>query len=193
MTTDRNGLDFYALGKVTTMPDITTYMTNRGIKDTSNELLARNALSLNSGNLESVRNNYRQLHTLSEANQNTNNYLNPISTYRVNEKYTIKSDMNNQEVYRIAKSKMFASDKSNELPSGVRCSKEDFVKNKNNLSTSVISHINSNKSMPILDRASSLKDNSLVFDKNNKAMIRYPKGFWNYNPEYIYLIYCVAS
>jgi hypothetical protein len=181
MTTERPEivkLDFYALGKVNRNPQIHPYNNNKGIPDHSNNLLERNALSLNSSNLESIRNNYRSLHTVDEIKKETNNYLNPIHVYKSSEKYNINDNMTNKETYNITKEKLFAQDRAISNNTGRSVNKDDFVKMKsvtmNNLN-STTSENNNSISLP------RIKENVLYFDKNNKNMIRYPKGFWNHN------------
>jgi hypothetical protein len=180
---DRVKLDFYALGNTNTnVGNMYNLHPNKGISDKSNDLLTRNALSLNSSNLSDIRNGYRNLHTLNEANKNTNNYLNPIGAFNVEEKYSIPSNVVNIEAYNITRRKYFSSDiASHDSQNGEKVNTKDFLAKKNNLPKI------STESLAKGEGAGNvLKENNLYFDKNNNQMIRYPKGFWNYNPQYYY-------
>jgi hypothetical protein len=173
---ERVKLDFYALGRVDDSicrKNINIH-TNKGIADTSGDLMTRNALSLNSNNLSHIRNNYRNLHTLGEANKEKNNYLNPIAAFNSQQKFDIPSNAVNKEIYNIERRKFFSKDKDiseNENLNGNKVSLKDYMNKKN--------------ALPLVNKQSGqiLQENYLYFDKNNQQMIRYPKGFWNHNLE----------
>ena len=172
-------LDFYALGRLENNPELHSYNTNRGMKDTSNDLLIRNALSLNSHNLENIRNSYRNLKSVEVSSKETNNYLNPILQFKTSEKYSVAPNMTNRETYNLTKAKYFHSDKEINLNSGMKVSKEEFItkkKESENIMTISKSYINQ-------DKIENCENNTLVFDKTTKDMIRYPKGYWGFNAE----------
>lgn len=177
MTSLHVPLDYYAYGKVNSVPQFNQFASNMGIKDTSSNLLERNALSINSSKLEHLRGSYKQIHSLHESNPKGNNYMNPIQSFNSQEKYSIKPDMTNIETFRIARSKHFATDRSSDIQSGVKCTKEEFIQAKND------QVIGKHANLPCINETKKLNDNSLVFDKTNKSMIRYPKGFWGFCPE----------
>jgi hypothetical protein len=173
---ERVKLDFYALGRVddSKLRKNINIHTNKSIADTSGNLLTRNALSLNSSNLSHIRNNYRNLHTLGEANKEKNNYLNPIEAFNSQQKFDIASNAVNKETYNIERGKFFSKDRDsldNQNINQSKVSLNDYMIKKNNL--------------PIVNNqtAKNLQENYLYFDKNNQQMIRYPKGFWNHNLE----------
>ena len=194
MTTEqpqRVRLDFYALGRMDNMPKITLNKPNKGISDNANNLLERNNLSCNSANLESLRNNYKSLHGLNEMNKDSNNYLKPLTMYNNKEKYGIKSDMTNKEMYNLTRMKYFSKDKDAvSINSGMNVSKEEFLNKKsvgngnNHFSRfPVITETGNFNNISNKDKVERIKDNNLYFDKNNNQMIRYPKGFWNSTKE----------
>lgn len=108
MATGKVSLDFYALGnypKNMEMPKANFYSA---FKDTSNDLLQRNKLSLNSSNLENLRNSYKVMNSIQNSNINTNNYMNPLGIFKAANNYSIENNMANKETYRITKEKLFA-------------------------------------------------------------------------------------
>lgn len=171
-------LDFYALGKVDKMPDIQMYNTNKGISDRANNILERNTFSLNSSKLENLQQNYKKLHCLSEMNNESNNYLKPLALYNHKEKYNIKDDMTNQETYKLAKNKFFANDKVSKLQPGEGLSKSDFVSKKQEAG-----NIRKLRNDDLPQSTEKMIDHNLYFDKNNKQMIRFPKGHWGASSE----------
>jgi hypothetical protein len=108
MTTERPGLDYYAYGKYPPNVEIKHFNNNISVKDKANNLLERNALSLNSNNLENIRNNYKSLHSVNDSLKANNNYLAPLTNYRLSEQYKLQPDMTNIGTYNIVKSKYFA-------------------------------------------------------------------------------------
>ena len=187
MKPERPKLDFYALGKLEQLPDIkSTCAFNKGIMDKGNTLMERNSLSLNSANLEQVRNNYRGLKTLQNSQIETNNYLSPLQTYTSSEKSNIRSDMINRETFNIARARYFVKDRESTLQNGFNITKEEFVKAKQELFgvENISKSLNYIPTAPNDNSSEGFKDNVLVFDKNSKGdMIRYPKGYWGKNPE----------
>lgn len=105
---ERIKLDYYALGKLDKIPEMRTFNTNRGISDTAGDLLHRNKLSLNSNNLEPLRNSFKNYNTLESVKKDTNNYLNPLNIFNKQDKYSVPPDMTNIGTYKLAKEKYFA-------------------------------------------------------------------------------------
>ena len=102
-------LEFYALGKFPKQNiDVPILKYNKAFKDTSNDLLTRNKLSLNSENLQNLRNSAKKLNSLKSSNINNNNYLDPLKVYKNNESYNIEKNLENKETYRITKDKYYA-------------------------------------------------------------------------------------
>jgi hypothetical protein len=178
---ERVKLDYYALGKVEKNPEIHVFNNNKGTKDTSNNILERNCLSVNSSNLNSLRENFKTMSTVYSQKLDTNNYMDPLKNYSSNEKYTIRPDMTNRETYNITKSKYFANDRAMILNTGMSLSKDEFSKRKNYLTDSfpkITENSNFNN-----EKIKTLTETELYFMKNDKGMVRYPKGYWKYNAE----------
>jgi hypothetical protein len=108
METEKITLDFYALGKGPKNVELPKMNYNIAYKDRSNDLLHRNKLSLNSNNTEIIRNTHKNLSSLYHSKIDTNNYLNPIGSYKGDSSYNIESNMVNKETYRITKDKLYA-------------------------------------------------------------------------------------
>jgi hypothetical protein len=59
--------------------------------------------------------------------------------------------------------------------------KDEFLNRKKDL-VSTSSHFpNVGRDISNTERSEKIADRNLYFDKNNNQMIRYPKGFWEYN------------
>lgn len=102
-------LEFYALGKFPKQNiDIPSLKYNKSFKDTSNDLLHRNKLSLNSDNLQDLRGTAKQLNSLKSSNINNNNYLEPLKVFKNSESYNIENNYVNKETYRLTKDKHYA-------------------------------------------------------------------------------------
>jgi hypothetical protein len=178
---ERIKLDYYALGKYQNPPSFQPFTNYKATSDHASDLLKRNCLSLNSSNLEIVRNNYKTLNTLDKLKTESNNYLHPIEAYNNKMKYGIDKTMTNKETYNITKNKYFASDfnskQDSSIKEGVGLSNADFK----------IKKLHNSEYIPSLTSenhiGSQLKDNLLVFDKTRKDMIRYPKGHWAHSSE----------
>lgn len=178
MATERAKIDFYAYGKCDKKPEPHLFTTNRGLSDRSNTLLERNALSLNSGNLENIRNNYRTLHTVNQANAGNNNYLQPLQLFNKQEKYGVDNTMTNMRTYLNTKEKYFAKDIEKPIHTGFNVAKEEFMKRK-----SLEMASSSSPSRGFYNKE--LKNNNLFFDKTNKVVLRYPKGHWGLSEKYV--------
>lgn len=103
------GLDYYALGKrPNNNNNIPVLKYNRSFKDTSNDLLHRNKLSLNSENFNGLRETAKNLYSLTSSNINNNNYLEPLKVFKNKEGYNIEKNYQNKEMYRLTKDKFYA-------------------------------------------------------------------------------------
>lgn len=196
MTTENPALikfDFYALGKTNQFHQ-TSHLTSNvnHISNYSNNILERNALSLNSSNLESIRNNFKNQHSVTEIqNKETNNYLNPINMYRSKDIYKINSNFSNKETFNVLREKYFANDLNSGINNQKNLSKEEFIKKKFSVDNAV------EKPLPELipnNTQKTFKENTFYFDKSAKKIIRYEKGFWDYNEKYmIYYLSIINS
>jgi len=108
MAAGKVSLDFYALGNFPKNIEFPKMAYFTSFKDNSNDLLYRNKLSLNSNNTESIRNTHKNLSSLHLAKIETNNYLDPIGSYKANTNFNIQNNMVNKETYRLTKEKLFA-------------------------------------------------------------------------------------
>lgn len=186
MTTEKPDtikIDFYALGQPSKFSEFNNTKNHIPIIDYSNNLLERNALSLNSSNLEKIRNNYKSLHTSNEINhKETNNYLNPINMYKSKDIYKLNSNFTNKETFNIFREKHFAKDINPAMNNGMNLAKADYI-NKKNSKENDLRNVSENRTLPeIMNKNSKgLKENTFFFDKSTKNIIRYHKGFWDYN------------
>jgi len=108
MVTGKVSLDFYAIGNMPKEIEIPKIKYNSAIKDNSNDLLNRNKLSLNSHNLENLRNSHKNLSSIINSKIENNNYLDPLRVYKSTDNYNISNNMVNKETYRLTKEKLFA-------------------------------------------------------------------------------------
>ena len=126
---DIHPLDFYTLGKI---PSNTIYHNlewNKGIKSTSNDIINRNALSINTQKFNRV-DIHKRITNLYEQNITENNYMEPIKIYKTYEKYNLPKYATNIEMYKLMKEKYFARDIHSPIAQGKCLSQKDFVKQK---------------------------------------------------------------
>ena len=96
---DIHPLDFYTLGKI---PPNTVYPNlewNKGIKSTSNDIIYRNALSINTKKYNKI-DLHKRITNLYEQNITENNYLEPIKIYKTYEKYKYTTKHKNKSLFR---------------------------------------------------------------------------------------------
>ena len=175
-------LEFYALGQLSNPPPfINTFQSNRGFRSTSSDLLQRNIFSVNSRDYETKRTNYKQISTITNQNIPENNYLTPLNCYKTFQKFNLPSHLTNKETYNIAKEKIFATDKTSSLFDGKCINTSDYLEQRKSSLTIDTSPSNSSFAKTMNDRmfmkSNKLNDKVLVFDKNEKQMLR-NKGFW---------------
>lgn len=198
-------LDFYTLGKI---PSNTVYSNlewNKGIKSTSNDIITRNALSINTQKYNKI-DIHKKISNLYEQNITENNYLEPIKIYKTYEKYKLPKYATNIEMYRLTKEKYFSKDIHSPIKQGKCLSQKEFIKEKEKLIKTEninIETINTNRTkrsehskkseeIKEITKSSShisglkykdpndytkreLKNNTFYFDKNNNQMLQQKK------------------
>ena len=102
-------IEFYALGKLPNGTVYPTFQWNKGIKSTSNNIIERNVLSINTKKFNQIY-SYKNLASLSQQNVTENNYMKPIKLYKTTEKYNLPKNTTNFETYKIMKEKYFSKD-----------------------------------------------------------------------------------
>ena len=144
---DIHPLDFYSLGKI---PSNTVYPNlewNKGIKSTSNDIITRNALSINTKKYNEF-DIYKKLSNIYEQNITENNYMEPIKIYKTYEKYKLPKYATNIEMYKLMKEKYFSKDISSSIKQGKYISMKEFIKEKENIMNKEnvnMEKVNSNK------------------------------------------------
>ena len=124
-------IEFYALGKIPSGTVYPTFQWNKGIKSTSNNIIERNVLSINTAKFNRLY-NYKNLASLSQQNVTENNYMKPIKLYKTTEKYNLPQNTTNFETYKIMKEKLFSKDIQSTIAKGKYLNKSDFIKEKEN-------------------------------------------------------------
>ena len=198
-------LEFYALGKVSPKTKYSNLEWNKGIKSTSNDIMQRNALSINTRKFNGM-NIHKNLSNLNEQNISQNNYLDPVKIYKTYEKCNLPKYATNVETYKIMKEKYFAKDIHSQIAQGRPLSRKEFIKQKENLlknnklnmtnrtfRKNIVDHKEEKKGINKSCSESAglefkdpndyskqlLKNNYLYFDKNNNQMIRQKKYKFN--------------
>lgn len=192
-------MEFYGLGKIPKGTIYPTLQWNKGIKSTSNNIIDRNVLSINTKKFNQLY-AYKNLSTLYQQNVTENNYLKPVKMYKTSEKYNLPKNTTNFEVYKIMKEKYFSNDIQSTIAKGNCLNKTEFLKEKENLKNKRENKINKaeerktyrNQSVPnsdiIQDNKSKttefffknpndytkklLKSNTFYFEQNNNQMIK---------------------
>ena len=124
-------IEFYALGKIPSGTVYPTFQWNKGIKSTSNNIIERNVLSINTAKFNRLY-NYKNLANLSQQNVTENDYMKPIKLYKTSEKYNLPKNTTNFETYKIMKEKLFSKDIQSTITKGKYLNKSDFIKEKEN-------------------------------------------------------------
>jgi hypothetical protein len=198
-------LDFYTLGKI---PSNTVYSNlewNNGIKSTSNDIITRNALSINTQKYNKI-DIHKKISNIYEQNITENNYLEPINIYKTYEKYKLPKYATNIGMYKLMREKYFSKDIHSPIKQGKCLSQKEFIKEKEKLAKAEninIETINSNRTkrsekskqseeIKEITKSSShntgliykdpndytkreLKNNTFYFDKNNNQMLQQKK------------------
>ena len=102
-------IEFYALGKLQIDTVYPKFTWNKGIKSTSNNIIERNVLSINTKKFNQLY-PYKSLSNLSQQNVTENNYMKPLKSYKTTEKYNLPKNTTNFETYKIMKEKYFSKD-----------------------------------------------------------------------------------
>ena len=158
-------LDFYTMGKVAKQTSYTTaYNWNNGFQSTSNDILTRNELSLNSRPFFNS-NIHKKISTIRDQNITENNYMKPIKVYKTFEKYNIPNYATNIETYNIMKEKIFTKDIENTITKGKNITKSDFLKQKENLLKPKNNNNNNNN-----NSENKNKENKENKEKNNETL-----------------------
>ena len=122
-------MEFYALGKLPCGTSYPKFTWNKGIKSTSNNIIERNALSINTKKFNQLY-IYKNLSSLSQQNVTENNYMKPVKLYKTTEKYTLPKNATNFETYKIMKEKIFSKDIQSTVSKGKLLNKTDYIKEK---------------------------------------------------------------
>lgn len=124
-------LEFYALGKIPKGTIYPTLQWNKGIKSTSNNIIERNVLSINTKKFNQMY-IYKNLSSLYQQNVTENNYLKPVKMYKTTEKYNLPKNATNFQMYKIMKEKYFSQDIQSSIARGKLVNKTEFIKEKEN-------------------------------------------------------------
>ena len=163
-------IEFYALGKIPSGTVYPSLQWNKGIKSTSNNIIERNALSINTKKFNQI-NVYKNLTSIYEQNVTENNYMHPVKMFRTYEKYKIPNNTTNFEVYKIMKEKFFSKDTETD---NNKTEKKEEKKIAKKSIEDMKQHSNSGfiYKDPNDYTKKLLKNNTYYFDKNNTQMIK---------------------
>ena len=183
-------LDFYSLGKIPPNTMYSNLIWNKAVKSTSNDIIKRNALSINTKEFNQM-NVHKKLSDISEQNIAENNYMNPLKTFQTYEKCNLKRCATNREQYNILKEKYFSRDINSTIAQGKCLSKKDFLKEKEDLLSARLSSNKENKckrkdktessksfscgfeyKSPFDNSKQILESNKFYFDKNLNQMLK---------------------
>ena len=157
-------IEFYALGKIPSGTVYPMFQWNKGIKSTSNNIIERNVLSINTAKFNRLY-NYKHLSSLSQQNVTENNYMKPIKLYKTSEKYNLPQNTTNFETYKIMKEKLFSKDIQSTIAKGKYLNKSDFIKEKEN----TIKNKNEPKIQKIEEMKTCIGKNDIKNDRKNKT------------------------
>ena len=147
-------LDFYALGKVNNFPEIINKKANNSFRSGSNNLLIRNYLSVNSPAFDDIKKKIpKKLMTIFHQNLEENNYLEPYNPFNFQHKYDIPNNSTNQEMYNMAKKKLYIKGFPSSVKQGKQINKIDFSTEKKKLI-----NINSKNISPSTDTTNSIRE-----------------------------------
>ncbi len=159
-------IEFYALGKLQSDTVYPKFTWNKGIKSTSNNIIERNVLSINTKKFNQLY-PYKSLSNLSQQNVTENNYMKPLKSYKTTEKYNLPKNTTNFETYKIMKEKYFSKDIQSTVSNGKLLNKTDYIKEKekamkknDDVQFKKIEEIKANKAE---------ENNLLSYDRKNKT------------------------
>ena len=113
---------------------------------------------------------YKDYATISDQNVPENNYMKPLTAIDARKVFDLQTNMTNKETYNITKEKLFAKDKYPFMKNGQNLSNKEFITTKQRFKTEGDAVRDPNPESTLKKR--SLNDNKLVFEMNNKAVIR---------------------
>jgi hypothetical protein len=160
-------IEFYALGKIPNGTVYPTFQWNKGIKSTSNNIIERNVLSINTKKFNQIY-SYKNLSNLSQQNVTENNYMKPIKLYKTTEKYNLPKNTTNFETYKIMKEKYFSKDIQSTIAKGKKINKSEFITEKEN----TMKNKDENKNIKMEEVKGSIEKenkNELLQDKKSKT------------------------
>ena len=129
---DSHPLDFYALGKASQKAVCPNLKWNNAIKSTSNDIIYRNALSINTKKFNDIDTN-KKLAILNEQNITENNYMEPIKAYQTYQKSNLQKYVTNMAMYRLIKEKYYSRDIHSNITKGKCLSRDEFLQQKEKL------------------------------------------------------------
>ena len=178
-------LEYYALGKIdkNMYSNASTFYGFSSPKfrtnNSSHDLFNRNLLSVNNSQFDNLK-QVKDTKTIFQLNKEGNNYLSPISIYKIREeenKEAIKrNNINSLQWLNLVKNKIFSFDLNSKVKKGQNISRNEFyeLKNKTIISPRKIIEDNSK-------RNSNSCNNSSEFKNRNKLS----EGLdYNYNTNY---------
>ena len=126
---DSHPLDFYALGKTPQKAVCPNLKWNNAIKSTSNDIIYRNALSINTKKYNEMDIN-KKLAIINEQNITENNYMEPIKQYKTYQKSNLQKYVTNMAMYKLIREKYFSKDIHSNITRGKCLSRDEFLKQK---------------------------------------------------------------
>ena len=126
---DSHPLDFYALGKASQKAVCPNLKWNNAIKSTSNDIIYRNALSINTKKYNEMDIN-KKLAIINEQNITKNNYMEPIKQYKTYQKSNLQKYVTNMAMYKLIREKYFSKDIHSNITRGKCLSRDEFLKQK---------------------------------------------------------------
>lgn len=127
-------LDFYTTGKVDNYPEIYIKKCNNSFRSSSNNLLMRNYLSVNSPKYEDIKEKkLKKYMTVFHQDLDNNNYLDPYKPFKSNHYYDLPNYSINQEMYNVIKKKLYIKGDLSNIKKGKEITKFDFLSKKQKL------------------------------------------------------------
>ena len=178
-------LEYYALGKIDknmyNNPSTFYGLPSQKFRynNSSHDLFNRNILSINNSNFDKLK-KVKDTKTIFEINKGGNNYLNPISIYKIREeenKEAVKrNNINSLQWLNLVKNKLFSLDLNSKVKKGKNITRNIFyeLKNKTIISPRKILDDNNKRNSNSYNNSSEFKN------KNNLS-----EGLdYNYNTNY---------
>ena len=178
-------LEYYALGKIdknmynnpSTLYGLSSsrFRTN----NSSHDLFNRNILSVNNSNFDNIK-KVKDTKTIFDINKEGNNYLNPVSIYKIreeeNKEASKRNNINSLQWLNLVKNKLFSFDQNSRVKKGKNISRNTFYELKNK---TIISP------RKIIDDSSKRNSNSYNNSSEFKNKNNLSEGLdYNYNTNY---------